>query len=132
MTPEGTSLLFIWTLIRVALPILILLGLGTLYERYLAGKTAARNAANAAHQSFAVRDMLAPDVHLNPLESPCWAIKHCPVEQRATCPAASRPGVPCWVTMQLLTGQLSDICLNCHVYKDGMQVEDSTPFTFSH
>lgn len=52
--------------------------------------------------------------------SACWDIKGCSADERADCPAALRPGLPCWLAKQLVTGSLSPNCEQCAVYQQSL------------
>lgn len=111
-------------LIRVIVPAAILLAIGFLYE-YLVEKHMPREGGSAMPQIdketalpvITIRNTSAPQPEMYWAPA-CWEVMHCPAERRAACPAAQRQGVPCWVTMQLLTGQLPDRCLACPIFTE--------------
>lgn len=49
---------------------------------------------------------------------PCWEIRQCPPESRATCPAYAQPDLPCWQVFRDRQGRLAEACLSCQVFRD--------------
>lgn len=93
-SPALVPILFV---VRLGIPIIVLLVLGALYEQY-----ARRHSAAPAPHAEAV--------------TPCWELMGC--EPSAKCIAKERPGVPCWLLMQLRDGHLPERCIDCQVYKE--------------
>jgi hypothetical protein len=106
--------IFLLFFVRLLVPLIILLALGYLYERWSARRAPRRYQADL---ETAGRDNWPSAGTINC--APCWESKNCSPEQRALCPAARRPGVPCWLTMQLIEGRLPERCLDCQVFKEG-------------
>jgi len=52
-----------------------------------------------------------------PAEVRCWELSDCPPEKRDSCPAYSRPSVPCWQVFRELDGNLASGCLRCDVFR---------------
>lgn len=47
-------------------------------------------------------------------QEPCWELRHCSPEKRASCPAYARPDEPCW-EVRSANGHLPQMCRDCHV-----------------
>jgi hypothetical protein len=109
MVAEGPFIVFLLFLVRLAIPLMILLGLGYLYERHVAQQS--RFEALQRHGQAAAD----PAAHLQAV--PCWEIMECPLDNRQQCVAAQRPGVPCWLALQLAEGHLPDRCIDCQIFK---------------
>jgi hypothetical protein len=113
MDGQDALVIFLLFFVRLLVPLIVLLALGYLYERWSARRPARRprsepeTAGRTNWPSAGTRNY-----------SPCWESKNCSPEQRALCPAARRAGVPCWLTMQLVEGRLPERCLDCQVFKD--------------
>lgn len=55
--------------------------------------------------------------HAEP-QTPCWKVKSCSPERRATCAAYQHNEKPCWQVMRGAEGRLPDRCLTCTVFSD--------------
>lgn len=106
MDEIGTIIVISLCLFRIGIPLAITFLLTYLIDRFVTGKSTAK-------RSDAETPEAAEPV---PVFVPCWEMTDCPPEKRAACQAISRPGVPCWLTMQLTSGHLSDECLDCPVF----------------
>jgi len=115
MDGQGPLIIFLLFLVRLLVPLMVLLGLGYLYEYWSARRLSTDRSEPG--QPLAVRSNWASVG--KPNQAPCWETMKCSPEQRALCPAAKRRGVPCWLTMQLVEGHLPDRCLDCQVFKEG-------------
>ena len=49
---------------------------------------------------------------------PCWTIKDCPPEKRATCDGYRQHDAPCWMVSGKSWQRRSDECRECLVYRD--------------
>jgi hypothetical protein len=49
--------------------------------------------------------------------NPCWALRRCPTERRAACPAFLQHEVPCWQLFRDEGGHLREACLTCPVFR---------------
>ncbi len=47
---------------------------------------------------------------------PCWQMKHCRADQRATCPACRRVDLPCWQARKVVCGRLEADCIDCELF----------------
>jgi hypothetical protein len=52
-----------------------------------------------------------------PTGKPCWEVKGCSEEQKANCPAAAQPKVPCWHVFRTKDGVMKEACLDCNVFR---------------
>jgi hypothetical protein len=119
---DGPIVVFLLFLLRLALPLAVLLGLGYLYERYLAQKPGEHAADEVTDSEAAARaTFMATQPGYAASRVPCWDFMGCSEEQRTACPVSQRPNVPCWLTRQLVQGQLPDECVGCQIYKDAAQ-----------
>jgi hypothetical protein len=94
--------------LRIGLPLLIVMGIGYLIQRWLEPK--------AVHEQF--EGMIRSAQEQRPASStakPCWEIKNCPAEARATCSAAQQPDIPCWLARQIAGQPLLEGCAACQV-----------------
>jgi hypothetical protein len=106
MDDAGTVIIISLCLFRIGIPLLITFLLTYLIDRFITKKSAAM--ANNMEDPGAAEPA--------PFFVPCWNMRDCPSEKHAQCQAISRPGVPCWLTMQLIDGHLSTDCLDCPVF----------------
>lgn len=116
MPGEGLLIAMLLFLVRLALPLALLLALGTLYERFVARRP--EPPADACQPTTrAVPVVISPPVGYAAQSPPCWDVMRCTPEMRLQCPVPQRAGVPCWLTKQLIEGQLPEKCLSCEVFK---------------
>ena len=106
MDEVGTVVIVSLFFFRIGIPLLVTFLLTYLIDRFITKKSAAR--ANNTEIERAAEEA--------PFLVPCWDMRDCPPEKRGKCQAISRPGVPCWLTMQLVDGHLSTDCLGCPVF----------------
>lgn len=94
--------------VRIGLPLLIVMGVGYLIQRWLEPK--------AVHEQFEgmVRSAQEQRAAIT-MTRPCWEIKNCPAEARATCMAAQQPDIPCWLSRQIDGQPLPEGCAVCQV-----------------
>ncbi len=122
MNVQGPFIIFVLFMVRLALPLVILLTLGYLYERYMA-PTAPSQPDESRSQPAASIPMSQPlpmaAQGYAATRPPCWEVNRCLPEMKAACPVSQRPGVPCWLTRQLVDGQLPDKCLSCSIFREG-------------
>lgn len=102
-------------LLRIGIPILLIAGLSYVAYRLLAPDTSAPH-ATAARPAAARLGGPAPLARIIYSATPCWDIKSCPADLQATCPARARPELPCWLAVQMKTGQRPANCEWCRVY----------------
>ena len=50
--------------------------------------------------------------------TPCWEMRKCSPELRASCPAYQRNDLPCWQVWRETTGRLPERCIDCIVFKN--------------
>ena len=115
MVAEGPLIVFLLFLVRLAIPLVILLGLGYLYERHVARQS--RSEASQGHGEAAADPTAHPVTGYAAQAASCWEIMECPLDNRQQCIAAQRPGVPCWLALQLAEGHLPDRCIDCQIFK---------------
>lgn len=119
MNGEGALVIFGLFMLRIGIPLLVLLGLGYIYERM-----AAKREMEARKQPPPVSDMRFYSGRTNQKAGysaqriPCWELRQCTPEQMAQCSVPKRPEVPCWLTRQLVEGTLPELCLDCDIYRD--------------
>jgi hypothetical protein len=94
--------------LRIGLPLLIVMGIGYLIQRWLEPK--------AVHEQFEGMVRSAQEQRAaSAATRPCWEIKNCPAEARATCAAAQQPDIPCWLARQIDGQPLPEGCASCMV-----------------
>ena len=110
--------LFLFVL-RLALPLFALLGIGYLYERYLAPRLSQSSQDKRQVDRVPTPSLgqIAPQPGYAAEAVPCWEFKQCTPEQMAQCPVPSRPGVPCWLTRQIAETQLPEKCVGCEIFQ---------------
>lgn len=110
MSGDGPLVIALMILIRIAIPILVTLALAYIYERISArwetGDVATKAPGDQSPQSAV----------LSLAETDCEA---CPIWERVLHAAEQRPGIPCWLALQLAEGHLHEECLSCQVFKEG-------------
>lgn len=105
---NGPIIIFLLILLRVAIPVLITFVLAYLYER-IAARWEAQERAQQAQKSH---------------ETPVVRVQEdffrlaCPIQQRASRATDDRPGIPCWLALELSEGHLPEPCLTCVVFKE--------------
>lgn len=97
-------------LLRLALPLAIVLGVGYLLQR-LDAKWQAE--AQAQWEMAQAQQPTASLYLLDRLNQPCWLIKGCDEAARARCPAAQQPQLPCWLARRSADGRLPETCYSC-------------------
>jgi hypothetical protein len=107
---EETLVIIAMFLLRIGVPLVFTLALGYLLRR-LDTRWEADALAERAGEEVPV-ELKA----LKTTEQPCWEIKGCSEEQRATCPACEFWDLPCWVARLRATGRLPTECHNCGLF----------------
>jgi hypothetical protein len=116
MLGEGLLITILLFIVRLALPLGVLLGLGYLYEHFVAKRSVGADRERQP-ATRVISTVISPQVGYSAQSPPCWEVNRCTPEMMQHCPVPQRPGVPCWLTKQLLQGQLPDKCLGCEVFK---------------
>jgi hypothetical protein len=107
-------------MLRLALPLFALLGIGYLYERFLGPRLSPPTQGKRP-------SVRVPTPSLGQISSqtgyaaeavPCWDSKKCTPEQMTQCPVPRRPGVPCWLSRQIVESQLPEECLGCEIFQN--------------
>ncbi len=94
--------------LRIGLPLLITMGVGYLIQRWLEPK--------AVHEQFEGMIRSAQEQRAaSAMIRPCWEIKNCPAEARATCAAGQQADIPCWLARQIDGQPLPEGCAMCKV-----------------
>jgi hypothetical protein len=111
-------ILFLFVL-RLALPLAALLGIGYLYERYLAPRLARPSQDKRPDVRVPTPSLgqIVPQPGYAAEAVPCWEFKRCTPERMAQCSVPRRPGVPCWLTRQIIESQLPEECLGCEIFQ---------------
>lgn len=95
-------------LLRVGLPLLIVVGIGYLIQRWLEPK--------AVQEQFEGMIQTAQEnAVVGAASQPCWEVKNCSPELRAECPAFEQSDVPCWLARQIAGQPLPQGCTTCAV-----------------
>ncbi len=95
--------------LRIGLPLLIVMGIGYLIQRWLEPK--------AVQEQFEgmVRSAQEQRASSATAAKPCWEIKNCSAEARAACAAVQQPDIPCWLARQIAGQPLPEGCAACQV-----------------
>jgi hypothetical protein len=94
--------------VRIGLPLLIVMGVGYLIQRWLEPK--------AVHEQFEGMVRSAQEgVAVSAGQPPCWQVKNCSPELRAECAAYKQPDIPCWLSLQIAGQPLPEGCATCQV-----------------
>ena len=94
--------------LRVGLPLLIVIGIGYLIQRWLEPK--------AVHEQFEGLVRTAQEnAAVGAASQPCWEVKNCSPELRAECAAFKESNVPCWLARQIAGQPLPKGCSTCAV-----------------
>ena len=112
-------------MLRLALPLVALLGIGHLYERYLAPRFPPPSQGKRQDVRVPTPSLgqIAPQPGYAAEAVPCWDLKKCTPEQMALCSVPKRPGVPCWLSRQIVESQLPDECLGCAIFKSSSHTQ---------
>jgi hypothetical protein len=94
--------------LRIGLPLLIVMGVGYLIQRWLEPK-AVQEQFEGMIRSVQERTATAAG------QQPCWEVKNCSPEARAACAATQQPDIPCWLSRQIAGQPLPDGCTTCQV-----------------
>ncbi len=95
--------------LRIGLPLLIVIGVGYLIQRWLEPV--------AVKEQFEgmVRTAQEQQVVARSNVKPCWEVKGCSADARAGCAAASQPDIPCFLARQIAGQALPEGCATCEV-----------------
>ncbi len=93
--------------LRIGLPLILVMGIGYLIQRWLEPK--------AVQEQFEGIVRTAHERTATSTGQPCWEIKNCSAEARATCAAAGQPDIPCWLSRQIAGQPLPEGCATCKV-----------------
>lgn len=93
--------------LRIGLPLILVMGIGYLIQRWLEPK--------AVQEQFEGMVRTTHERTAASTGEPCWEIKNCPAEARATCAAAQQPDIPCWLSRQIAGQPLPEGCTACTV-----------------
>ena len=94
--------------LRIGLPLLVVVGIGYLVQRWLEPK--------AVHEQFEGMVRTAQEnVAVGAASQPCWEAKNCSPELRAECAAFNQSNVPCWLARQIAGQSLPEGCSTCAV-----------------
>lgn len=109
----GTIILFF--ALRCIVPLLITLAIGYLMNRLVnrweAEETAEKEVAAGVKPAIAA----AKDTD-STSRMPCWIVRKCDAEQRASCPAYRDQSLPCWIARLVYEGVQPSSCPDCPVY----------------
>lgn len=93
--------------LRVGLPLLIVMGIGYLIQRWLEPR--------AVKEQFEGMIRSAQERATSTAQRPCWEVKNCPPDKRAACAASQQPDIPCWLSRQIAGQPLPEGCAACGV-----------------
>ena len=93
--------------LRIGLPLVLVMGIGYLIQRWLEPK--------AVQEQFEGMVRAAHERTASSTGQPCWELKNCSAEARATCAATQQPDIPCWLSRQIAGQPLPEGCATCQV-----------------
>ena len=112
MTTEILAVLALMV-VRLGVPLVIILALSYVAYRWIGEEKPSRTGATTSGATIGGAAALA-----QVLAGPhCWDAHGCTAEMKATCPAAARPELPCWLAIQMKTGHLKQNCFDCNFYE---------------
>ena len=116
--------LFLFVL-RLVLPLLALMGIGYLYERHLTPRFSqpSQEERQVVRVPTPSLGQIAPQPGYAAEAVPCWEFKQCTPEQMAQCLVPKRPGVPCWLTRQVMESKLPEECVGCDIFQDRSDIQ---------
>ncbi len=101
-------------ILRLGVPLLITLGVGTLLRRLDAKWQAEALAQREAAQTQ--EDVVVELELIGVKEQPCWILRDCPEAVRLRCPAFQQPRLPCWLARRRAEGRLPVECYQCELF----------------
>ncbi len=122
---EATAVLVALFALRCIAPLLITLGIGYLMNRMVDRWEAEE--ARKRQQTPQPEVLPQPEVgglKLPTIPVPCWVFRKCTEEQKAGCPAAQQPGIPCWLARMRAEGLLPSNCPDCPIYEGAAAAAD--------
>jgi hypothetical protein len=90
--------------LRVGLPLLVVMGVGYLIQRWLEPK--------AVHEQF---EGIIRNVQEQPATVTRWGLTNSAEAKRAACTQGLAPDIPCWLARQIAGESLPEGCMTCEV-----------------
>ena len=110
----GTIILFF--ALRCIVPLAITLGIAFLMNRLVDRWEAEETAEQEVVAGVQPAIPAAKAADSTARSIPCWILRTCDEEQRASCPAHAQPSLPCWIARLMSDGTLPDSCPECSIY----------------
>ena len=110
----GTIILFF--ALRCIAPLVITLGIGYLMNRLVDRWEAEEAAAKEAELGIETVTPSVGKTDSTDRKVPCWVVRNCDPEKRASCPAYLEQSLPCWIARLLYEGSQPASCPDCPVY----------------
>jgi hypothetical protein len=103
-------------ILRLGIPLAVTL-LVAWWLRRLDEKWKAEAAAAAAEDAgLATRPQVRPATAET---RPCWLVRNCPQEMRATCAGYGQTALPCWLARLRVEGKIPLTCASCALFQRG-------------
>jgi hypothetical protein len=110
----GTIILFF--VLRCIVPLAITVAIGYLMNRLVDRWEAEETAAQEGTAGIEPVMPAAKKAASTTRSLPCWIVRNCDEEKRASCPAYLEPSLPCWIARLLSEGKQPDNCPDCPIY----------------
>ena len=104
--------------LRCVAPFVFTLAIGYIMNRLVDRWQAEEEAERQAVPESPATVMPAEGSRLPVRTIPCWLLRRCDAEKRASCPAPKQPGLPCWLVKMRVEGSLPEDCPDCPIYSD--------------
>lgn len=114
---EATGVMVLLFALRCVVPLLFTIGIGYLMNRLVDHWEAEEQAAGEvpapqpAPQPALTTSRKEPALNL-----PCWILRNCDADARASCPGA-QSNLPCWIARMRADGALPANCPDCPIYQ---------------
>lgn len=119
---QATAALVALFALRCIAPLVITFAIGYLMNR-LVDKWQAEDALIEVDKPApSPVSMPKTTIKLPAVRVPCWILRNCEESQKADCPAAKQPGLPCWLVRLRADGRLPETCPSCPMYIQAMPV----------
>jgi hypothetical protein len=111
---QATAVLVLFFALRCVVPLMITLAIGYLLNRLADRWDAADLQQVGDSQPIGV---IAAKKAQAAGKLPCWVVRGCDAEKRASCPAYLNQSLPCWIARLTAEGAMPKTCPDCPVYE---------------
>jgi hypothetical protein len=117
---EATAILVALFALRCIAPVVLTLVVGYLMNRLVERWHEEDAAVQVAEPALPSIPAPSRSIKLPTVTVPCWILRNCEETQKADCPAAKQPGLPCWLVRLRADGRLPATCPDCPIYAQAM------------